>query len=169
MIISMIAAVAKNKVIGKDNDLIWRLPDDMKYFMETTKDHFVIMGRKNYESIPHKFRPLPFRTNIIVTRQSDYKADDCLIVDSIEKAIDYSKEQGQEEVFIIGGGQIYAQSLELANKLYITEIKEKFDGDTYFPTYDKCAWEEVSRIPHDKDDRHNHEFDFVTYDRKGSE
>jgi dihydrofolate reductase len=169
MIISMIAAVAKNKVIGKDNDLIWRLPDDMKYFMETTKDHFVIMGRKNYESIPHKFRPLPYRTNIIVTRQSEYKADGCMIVDSIEKAIDYSREQDQEEVFIIGGGQIYAQSLELANKLYITEIKEKFAGDTYFPTYDKCAWEEVSRLEHDKDERHLHEFDFVIYDRKGSE
>ncbi|RLD21954.1 MAG: dihydrofolate reductase [Bacteroidetes bacterium] len=166
MIISMIAAVAENKVIGKDNDLVWRLPDDMKYFMETTKDHFIIMGRKNYESIPHKFRPLPNRTNIIVTRQTDYIADDCIIVDTIEKAIDYTKENDQKEIFIIGGGQIYAQSLDLANKLYITEIKEKFEGDTYFPPYDKCAWEEVSRIKHAKDEKHLQEFDFVIYERK---
>lgn len=169
MIISMIAAVAENKVIGKDNDLVWRLPDDMKYFMETTREHFVIMGRKNYESIPHKFRPLPNRTNIIVTRQADYEADDCIIVGTIEKAIEYARKQDQKEIFIIGGGQIYAQSLELANKLYITEIKEKFDGDTFFPTYDKCAWTEVSRIHHDKDERHLHAFDFVVYDRKGKE
>lgn len=169
MIISMIAAVAENKVIGKDNDLVWRLPDDMKYFMETTKNHFVIMGRKNYESIPHKFRPLPNRTNIIVTRQTDYEADDCIIVDTISKAIEYAREQNQKEIFIIGGGQIYAQSLDLSNKLYVTEIKEQFDGDTFFPTYDKCAWEEVSRISHDKDERHLHAFDFVVYDRKGTE
>ena len=102
MIISMIAAVAENKVIGKDNDLVWRLPDDMKYFMETTRDHFVIMGRKNYESIPHKFRPLPHRTNIIVTRQPDYNADDCVIVGTIAKAIEYARDQNQEEIFIIG-------------------------------------------------------------------
>ena len=169
MIISMIAAVAENKVIGKDNDLVWRLPDDMKYFMETTRDHFVIMGRKNYESIPHKYRPLPHRTNIIVTRQPDYEAEDCIIVGTIAKAIDYAIGKNQNEIFIIGGGQIYAQSLELANKLYVTEIKEEFDGDTFFPTYDKCAWEEVSRISHDKDERHLHAFDFVVYDRKGSE
>jgi len=162
----MIAAVAENKVIGKDNDMIWRLPDDMKYFMNTTKDHFVIMGRKNYESIPHKFRPLPNRTNIIVTRQPDYKAENCLTVGTIEKALDYAREQNQQEVFIIGGGQIYAQSMDIADKLYITEIKEKFDGDTFFPSYDKCAWEEVSRIHHAKDDKHLHEFDFVIYNRK---
>jgi dihydrofolate reductase len=166
MIISMIAAVAKNKVIGRDNDLVWRLPDDMKYFMDTTKDHFVIMGRKNYESIPHKFRPLPKRTNIIVTRQADYHAPNCIILDTLEKALEYANQHKQYEVFIIGGGQIYAQSIDFADKLYITEIKEKFDGDTYFPAYDKCAWEEISRINHAKDERHDHEFDFVIYNRK---
>jgi dihydrofolate reductase len=166
MIISMIAAIAENNVIGKDNDLVWRLPDDMKYFMETTQDHFVIMGRKNYESIPHKFRPLPNRTNIIVTRQSDYAAGDCKIVDTIDKAINFALENRQKEIFIIGGGQIYAQSLDIADKLYITEIKERFEGDTYFPPFDKCTWKEVSRNKHTKDDKHLYEFDFVIYERK---
>ena len=166
MIISMIAAVATNRVIGKDNDLVWRLPDDMKYFMETTQNHFVIMGRKNYESIPHKYRPLPNRVNIIVTRQEDYKAPDCVITNTIEEAIDYAKEQNQEEVFVIGGGQIYKQSLPLAHKLYITEIKEHFDGDTYFPDYDPRQWDELSRKHHGKDEKHKHDFDFVIYKRK---
>lgn len=168
MVISMIAAVATNRVIGKDNDLVWRLPDDMKYFMETTKDHFVIMGRKNYESIPHKYRPLPNRTNIIITKQKRYKATGCIITNTIEEALDYAREQSQEEVFVIGGGQIYAQSLPLAHKLYITEVKEHFEGDTYFPELDLRQWDEISRKHHDKDERHNHEFDFVIYKRKAT-
>jgi dihydrofolate reductase len=166
MIISMIAAVATNSVIGKDNDLVWRLPDDMKYFMETTQNHFVIMGRKNYESIPHKYRPLPNRVNIIVTKQKGYKAPDCIITNTIEEALDYARDQAQEEVFVIGGGQIYKQSLPLAHKLYITEVKEYFKGDTYFPDFDHRQWDETSRKHHDKDDKHKHEFDFVIYNRK---
>ena len=166
MIISMIAAVATNRVIGKDNDLVWRLPDDMKYFMETTKDHYVIMGRKNYESIPHKFRPLPNRVNIIITKQKDYKAPDCIITNTIEEALDYARDQAQEEVFVIGGGQIYKQSLQLAHKLYITEVKEHFEGDTYFPDFDHREWNEISRKHHYKDEKHQHEFDFVIYTRK---
>lgn len=166
MIISMIAAVAENLVIGRDNDLVWRLPDDMKYFMETTQHHHVIMGRRNYESIPHKFRPLPNRVNIIVTQQDDYKADDCIITLSIEDALEVARKAGQEEVFIIGGGQIYAQSIDLADKLYITEIKERFEGDTFFPEIDKMDFQEVSRIQHSKDEKHDHEFDFVIYERK---
>ena len=166
MIISMIAAVATNRVIGKDNDLVWRLPDDMKYFMETTQNHFVIMGRKNYESIPHKYRPLPNRVNIIVTTQANYQAPDCVIKNTIEEALEYAEVQDEEEVFIIGGGQIYSQSLSHANKLYITEVNESFEGDTYFPQFDKDLWQEASRIHHSIDDRHLYEFDFVIYERK---
>ena len=166
MIISMIAAVAANNVIGKDNDLVWRLPDDMKYFMETTRDHFVIMGRKNYESIPHKYRPLPNRVNIIITRQKDYQAPDCIVTNTMKEALDYAKEQDQEEVFIIGGGQVYKQSLPLVHKLYITEVHENFEGDTYFPEFDQRLWNEISRKHHPKDDKHQHEFDFVIYKRK---
>lgn len=166
MIISMIAAVAENLVIGGNNDLVWRLPDDMKYFMETTRNHHVIMGRLNYESIPHKFRPLPQRVNIIVTSQDDYEAKDCIITNSIGEAIDVARQDNQEEVFIIGGGQIYAQSIDLADRLYITEIKSSFEGDTFFPEIDKSEWLEVSRKPHAKDEKHDHEFDFVVYERK---
>ena len=167
MVISMIAAVATNQVIGKDNDLVWRLPDDMKYFMETTKNHFVIMGRKNYESIPHKYRPLPNRTNIIITKQKNYQAPDCIITNTIEEALDYCNEHNQEEVFVIGGGQIYAQSLPLAHKLYITEVKEYFEGDTFFPEFDQRQWE-LSRKHHSIDDRHKYAFDFVIYKRKAT-
>ena len=162
----MIAAVAANRVIGKDNDLVWRLPDDMKYFMQTTINHFFIMGRKNYESIPHKYRPLPNRENIIVTTQTDYQAPDCIIAHSIEEALDYAKDHNEQEVFVIGGGQIYTKSLPLAQKLYITEVNHDFDGDTYFPNYDKNNWQEVSREHHDVDDRHLYNFDFVIYERK---
>ena len=163
----MIAAVAENLVIGRDNDLVWRLPDDMKYFMETTQQHYVIMGRRNYESIPHKFRPLPKRVNIIVTQQDGYEANNCIICNSIEEAIEIARQDEQDEVFIIGGGQIYAQAIDLADRLYITEIKASFEGDTFFPEIDKAEWQEISRIPHRKDDRHNHEFDFVIYERPG--
>lgn len=166
MIISMIAAVATNRVIGKDNDLVWRLPDDMKYFMETTQNHFVIMGRKNYESIPHKFRPLPNRINIIVTTQVNYQAPDCVIANTIEEALDYARDHNEKEAFVIGGGQIYTLLLPLAQRLYITEVNKDFEGDTYFPKFDLYNWQEISRHHHSKDDRHLYEFDFVIYERK---
>jgi len=169
MIISMIAAVAENNVIGKDNDLVWKLPDDMKYFMQTTKGHHVIMGRKNYDSIPSKFRPLANRTNVIITRNRSYKAKDCtdcIIVNSITDAIDIARSNQENEAFIIGGGQIYELGLWLSNRLYITEIKQSFQGDTFFPDFNRTNWKEVSRKPHLKDDRHKQSFDFVIYERK---
>ncbi len=166
MIISMIAAVAANRVIGKNNNLVWRLPDDMKYFMQTTQNHCVIMGRKNFESIPAKFRPLPNRVNIIVTTQTEYTAEGCIIANTIKEALNYAESQNEQEVFIIGGGQIYSQSMPLTQKLYLTEVNNEFDGDTYFPEYDKGNWRETSRIHHRKDDRHLYEFDFVIYERK---
>jgi len=162
----MIAAVAENQVIGKNNDLVWRLPDDMKYFMETTQNHFVIMGRKNYDSIPEKYSPLPNRINIIITRQKDYQADGCLVFDSLQKAFDYAENKGQSEVFVIGGGEIYTLALAKADKLYITEVKASFEGDTFFPEIDESKWLEVSRKPHSQDSRHHYNFDFVVYKRK---
>ena len=103
MVVSLIVAVSENKVIGKDNDLVWHLPTDMKFFKDTTKEHFVIMGRRNYESIPHKYCPLPNRTNVIVTRQDDYKAEGCLVVNSVEEAIELAQKAGDKEPFVIGG------------------------------------------------------------------
>ena len=165
MIISLIAAHAANRVIGKNNDLPWRLPDDMKYFMETTQGHCVIMGRKNYESIPHKFRPLPNRTNIVVTRQQQYKADGCHVVHSLEEGIAFAKAQHEQEVFIIGGAEIYQQALAFADQLYLTEIHATIEGDTYFPEVKHDLFTEHSRIKHAADAKHAYAFDFVLYKR----
>jgi dihydrofolate reductase len=166
MIISLIAALGKNRVIGKNNDLPWHLPDDMKYFMNTTKAHHVIMGRKNYESIPEKFRPLPNRTNIVVSRQKNYQAPNCTLVNSLEAGIELARKAGEQELFIIGGAEIYSQALQYATRLYLTEIDEVIEGDTYFPTVNMADWQEVSRIHHGRDDRHAHSFDFVVYEKK---
>lgn len=166
MIISIIAALAANQVIGRNNDLPWKLPDDMKYFMETTKGHHVIMGRKNYESIPDKFRPLPNRTNIVVTRQEGFHAPGCIVVHSMEKALDIANAHGEIEVFIIGGAEIYRQGLSLTQRMYLTEIDATLAGDTYFPEFKKEDWIETSRIPHEQDERHAYDFDFVVYEKK---
>lgn len=166
MKISMIAAVAENNVIGKDNDLIWRLPDDMKFFMKKTTGHHVIMGRKNFESLPPKYSPLPNRTNIVMTRQKDFNIEGAHVVNSIEDALKIAREDGEDEAFIIGGGDIYKLGLERADMMYITEIKESFEGDAFFPEYDQEKWEEIERIPHAPDERHKYAFDFVTYKRK---
>lgn len=165
MIISLIAALSKNRVIGKKNDLPWHLPDDMKYFMQTTKGHHVIMGRKNYDSIPQKFRPLPNRTNIVVTHQKDFSAPDCTIVNSIEQGIAIAKKAGEKETFIIGGAQIYKEGMALTHRMYLTEIQAEIDGDTYFPEIALEKWKETSRIHHAMDARHKFKFDFVIYDR----
>ena len=162
----MIAAVAENGVIGKDNDLAWSLPDDMKYFMNTTKGHYIVLGRKNYDSLPPKFRPLPDRTNVVITRQSDLQLEGAHIVNTLEEAFEFCKKNNQEKIFVIGGGQIYKLALPYADTLYITEVHHSFDGDTYFPEFDKSDWEEVSREPHGMDERHLYPFDFVVYKRK---
>jgi dihydrofolate reductase len=165
MIISLIAALSKNRVIGKNNDLPWHLPDDMKYFMQTTKGHHVIMGRKNYDSIPEKFRPLPNRTNIVVTRQKDFFAPNCIIVNSIDRGIVIAGKAREQETFIIGGAQIYKEGMALTQRMYLTEIQAEIQGDTYFPEIVSSQWREVSRIHHPTDERHKFEFDFVIYDR----
>ena len=166
MIISLIAALTENHVIGKNNDLPWHLPDDMKYFMQTTKGHVVIMGRKNYESLPPKFRPLPDRLNIVISRQKNFIAPGCTVVNSLDAAIRIAKSANEKELFIIGGAEIFELSMSIADRLYLTEINTELDGDTYFPQVDKKNWTEVSRNPHLKDDRHKFNFDFVVYAKK---
>jgi dihydrofolate reductase len=165
MVISLIAALTKNNVIGKNNDLPWHLPDDMKYFMQTTSSHYVVMGRKNYDSIPEKFRPLPNRTNIVVTRQNEFTAPMCMVVHSLADAIQLAKENNQQELFIIGGAEIYKLAMPFAHRLYLTEIQTELDGDTYFPKFDKSAWTEISRKHHTADERHRFAFDFVIYQK----
>jgi dihydrofolate reductase len=165
MKISLVVAVAGNGVIGKNNDLPWHLPDDMKFFMEKTKGHHVIMGRRNYESLPEKFRPLPNRVNIVVTRRTDYEAPGCSVVHSMNDAFNLAEANGEDEVMVIGGADIYRLALPYAHSLYITEIKASVNGDVYFPEFDKNKWKEVSRIPHGKDSRHAYAFDFVLYQK----
>ena len=169
MKVSLIVAVSQNGVIGKDNDLIWNLPKDMKFFKETTLDHHVIMGRKNFESIPHKFRPLPNRTNVVVTKQADYFAKDCIIVNSIEDGLNIARENGDKEPFIIGGGQIYKIALKkkLVDKIYLTKVHHSFEGDTFFPEL-TSEWEERSRINCFADEKHSYDYSFLTFEKKSN-
>ena len=166
MKVSLIVAVSENGVIGKDNDLIWHLPKDMRFFKETTMGHHVIMGRKNFESIPHKFRPLPHRTNIVITRQSDYKAEGSIVVNSVEASLEIARENGDTEPFIIGGGQIYKLAIEanLVDKIYLTKIHHTFEGDTFFPEL-QTDWKEMERIDHKTDEKHAHDYSFLTFEK----
>ena len=164
--ISMIAAIGQNREIGKDNDLIWHLPDDMRFFKETTKNKVVIMGRKNFESLPPKWKPLPNRINLIISRNPDYDAMGCEVFTSLEESLERAQKLTQDEIFIIGGGQIYKLGLPHADKMYLTEIHESFDADAFFPEWDESIWEEVSRTPHPTDEKHKHSFDFVTYTKQ---
>ena len=166
MKISIIVAVSKNGVIGKDNDLIWHLPRDTKFFKDTTLGHHVIMGRKNFESIPHKYSPLPNRTNVIITRKDNYIADGCVVVNSIRSALQVAMQNKDEEPFIIGGGEIYKLSLEenLVDKIYLTMVHENFEGDTFFPRLGS-EWQETSRIDCKSDEKHAHDYSFLTFEK----
>jgi len=168
MFISIIVAVAENNVIGKDNALIWHLPADMKFFKEKTTGHCVITGRKNYESIPEKFRPLPNRTNIIITRQKDYHAPGAIIVGSIEAAIDKAKQTGDDEIFIIGGAEIFKQTLHLTDNIYYTKIYHSFEGDTFFPDIDLNKWKEISKTEHYPDEKNKYRYSFIQFEKKSS-
>ncbi len=165
MTTSLIVAVAENYVIGKDNDLIWYFPLDLKFFKDTTKDHFVIMGRKNWLSIPDKYRPLPNRRNVVVTRQKDFQAEGCDVVHSIEEGIELARENGDAEAFIIGGGMVYKSALDdnLIDKMYITWIHKSYEGDTFFPKFNEDEWEETERIENEANSRHEAKYDFTTY------
>ncbi len=165
MRISMIAAMSQNRVIGKNNDLPWHLPDDFQFFKDTTKGRHVILGRKNYESLPHKFRPLPGRTNIVISRNPNYgKDEDILVVRSLEEALQLAKERGETHCFIIGGGEIYKMGLDMASEIYLTEIHAEISGDVFFPVFDKAQWVEIQRKNHPTDSRHEYSFDFVIYE-----
>ena len=165
MIVSAIAALSRNRVIGKNNDLPWRLPDDMRFFMETTKGHHVIMGRKNYDSLHEKFKPLPQRTNIVITRQKDLNAPGCIVLHAVEPGLEIAKKSGEPECFIIGGAEIYKLAMAHTTRMYLTEIDADIEGDTYFPEFNKDEWKESSRKHHPADDRHRYAFDIVVYDR----
>ena len=159
-IISLIAAMAKNRVIGKNNQMPWHLPADLAHFKKLTLGKPVIMGRKTYESIG---RPLPGRKNIVVTRSSDFEADGISTVSNLESAI--SEAGNVEEVIIMGGGNIYQQMLSKAQRLYLTFIDFEIEGDTQFPDFETLNWRETSRETRDADEKNSYAMTFVTLDR----
>jgi dihydrofolate reductase len=154
MLLSQIFAVAENGAIGKDNKLIWHLPKDLKFFKLHTTGHPVIMGRKTFESLG---KPLPARTNIIITKNRNYEAAGCIVVTSLAEAIEEAKKVEDEEIFIIGGAQIFRESLPFCNKIYLTEVKAEVQGDVFY-NFDKKGWEEVFREDHFKDEKHAFDF-----------
>nr|WKN39342.1 dihydrofolate reductase [Tunicatimonas sp. TK19036] len=163
MITSIMVARSDNNVIGKENDLVWHMPADLKYFKKTTMGHHAIMGRKTFESMD---KPLPGRTNIIITRNPDYQAEGCMVVSSLEEAFQLSEEQNQEEVFVLGGGEIYRMAMDLVDRIYLTEIHSTFEGDTFFPEIDRTVWKEIKREEHEADKKNPHSYAFVVLERR---
>jgi len=158
--ITMIAAVAENNALGMDNKLIWHLSDDLKRFKNLTKGHHVIMGRKTFESMP---KALPNRTNVVITRQAEYAAENAHVVNTLEAALALAQED--DRPFIIGGGEIYRQGLAFANCIELTRVHDDFEADTFFPEIDTAVWREVWRENHDKDEKHAHAFSFIRYEK----
>ena len=157
--ISLVCAMANNRVIGKDNKMPWHLPADLQHFKSVTMSKPIVMGRKTYESIG---RPLPGRQNVIISRNSDYRIDGCDVVDSIEAALGLLSDE--EEIMIIGGGFLYSQMIERANRLFLTLIDLEVDGDTYFPEYEGLDLKLVSEKNCQKDDKNPHNYRFVNYE-----
>ena len=162
--ISLVVAMDQNGLIGVENHLPWRLPEDVKRFRDLTMGKPVLMGRKTYESIPRRFRPLAGRLNIVLTYQNAFAAPGCITVHSLLAAIQAAN--GHEELMIIGGAMLYEQLLPMTSKIYLTLIEGQFVGDTYFPHLDMNEWVEVFRQAHSKDNRHSHNFTFVDLKRR---
>ncbi|TMM56361.1 dihydrofolate reductase [Maribacter algarum] len=159
----MIAAASKNNALGKDNDLLWHLPDDFKRFKKLTTGHKIIMGRKTFESFP---KPLPNRTHIIITRDKEYTVsfEECIVVHSIEAALKLV--QNDEISYIIGGGEIYRQGEKFATKIELTRVHKAFEADTFFPEIDLNDWELIEEEYHPRDEKHQYDFTYLTYVRR---
>jgi dihydrofolate reductase len=158
-----IAAIGEKNELGKDNDLLWHLPDDFKRFKKLTTGHYIIMGRKTFESFP---KPLPNRTHVVITRQKNYSNDHCIVVDNIEKAI--KTVENEDVAFVIGGGEIYKQFMPKVDQIELTRVHSKFNADTFFPEIEENQWELVEEEFHPKDDKHQHTFTYKTFKRKTS-
>lgn len=168
MSVKLIVAMDSARGIGKNNDLMWHLPADMKFFKETTQGHIVVMGRKNYESIPEKYRPLPNRENAVLTRQEDYTAPNCLVFSSLEDCLEHYKSETERDVYIIGGGEIYRQALEknIVDEMYITHVNHLFDADTFFPEIDTKTWMGDTIQEQQIDEKNPHYFEIKHYLKK---
>lgn len=160
MLISLVAAVSTNQVIGKNNQLIWHLPADLKHFKNITTGHTILMGRKTFDSIG---KPLPNRRNIIISRSKNL-VDGCEVADSLEVALKLC--EAETEIFIIGGAEIYKQSMQFANRIYLTKIHQKFEGDTFFPEIDLKIWQETFREDFSADEKNKFAYSFVTLNKR---
>jgi dihydrofolate reductase len=163
MTISLVVAAAENNAIGKDNQLLWNLPNDLKFFKNLTWGMLVIMGRKTYESFN---KLLPGRVNIVITRKTDWKAEGAIVVANLDEALTKAKESNFKEAFIIGGGEIYNQSIDRADKIYITRVHANFDADTFFPAIDESKWKLTSNEDFKKDDKHAYDYSFQVWEKK---
>jgi len=159
--LTIIAAAGENNELGKDNDLVWHLPDDFKRFKKLTTGHCIIMGRKTFESFP---KPLPNRTHIVLTRDKEYQPQGCTVVHHIDDALAFASYD--EQPFIIGGGEIYELALPFVQKIELTRVHGNFEVDTYFPDFDKSKWKLTEEVFHEKDEKHDYEFTYLTYIRK---
>ncbi|SNR67190.1 dihydrofolate reductase [Lutibacter agarilyticus] len=159
--ITIIAAVAENRALGKDNQLIWHLPADLKRFKQVTLGHHIIMGRKTFESLG---KPLPNRTTIIITRNKNYKQEGCIVVNSLSEAIEASKTD--ENPYILGGAEIYKQAFEIADKLDLTFVHHTFEADAFFPEINSTIWKETERTCFKSDEKNKYDYSFVSYLRK---
>jgi dihydrofolate reductase len=162
MKLSLIVAVAENGVIGHNNQLIWHLPNDLKQFKRLTTGHCIIMGRKTFESIG---KPLPNRTSIIISRNLDFQVEGCITANSLENAISEAKKIESEEAFVIGGAEIYRLALPIIDKIYLTEVHQTFEGDTFFPEIDKTIWKETHREDFETDEKHKVKYSFVELEK----
>ncbi len=166
MIISIVVAVSSNNAIGKNGELLWHLPKDMKRFKDITYGHHVLMGRKTYESIPEKFRPLPGRVNIVVTRSKNYVAEGCKVVGSVEEGIRLARENGEKELMIIGGAEIYRHAIGNCNKIYLTLVNAHFeDADSFFPAIEANSWQKVEEEKITADTKNQYDFVFQILQR----
>lgn len=161
MIRSLVVAMSENGVIGRENKLPWRLPEDLAYFKRVTLGHPILMGRRTYESIG---RPLPGRMNIVLTRQRDFEAPGCVVVHSLDEAWDTAK--GAREVSVIGGTALFRDTLPFADRIHLTEVLAQVDGDTFFPAFDRSQWQETEISRHPADARHSYPFRIAVLDRK---
>ena len=162
MTVSMIAAAGENNTIGINDDLPWHLPKDMKFFKNTTLNHHIIMGRKTWAIFG---KPLPKRTSVVITRQENYQAEGAVVTNSILQALQIAASSGEEEAFVIGGGEIYKQALPTADRIYLTRVHGTFEGDTHFPELPESDWEIVQADRHAADERHNYDFTIYVYER----
>ncbi|CAN5891763.1 dihydrofolate reductase [soil metagenome] len=163
MIVSLIVAASSNNAIGKDGQLLWSLPNDMKFFKNTTWGMTVIMGRKTYESVD---KPLPGRVNIVITRQENWVRENVLVVKDLTEALEEAKETNSREVFIIGGGEIYRESMNIADRIYITRVHAELEGDTFFPVIDEKAWELKQHTDFTTDEKHQFSYSFQVWEKK---